>query len=368
MRALASEGALEGGSAGCLAAAAAALSMRALPQLAAGLRVSPLCALALVPAAALAGALFALRRTPSRGACAALTEDATHAGGLLLVEGLPGADAWERPEPVAAEVPSRLRGLLLGLIPAIAALAAAFAVPASWFAEAAPSDPRPFPDITADIRNEIDEIREEETLEPETIEELAEELERIEAAANPAEPGAALDAAERLREKVAALLEMNSEAMKRVVKDPNALARMASDPEAADEFRKMLGDSCAGSCPNGEERPGCEGEDERQCDGAGSGSPERGRGDAEMSWTDPSEMDGARFEDGARELTPRDNAEEGKVGESISPEDPTAHGASSARSQAAIGGRSAGTSVNRTVAPRHRGTVKRFFETERKQQ
>ena len=142
----------------------------------------------------------------SRGACAALTEDATHAGGLLLVGELPGADAWQRPIPVAADVPVGTRRHLLKSVLAVVALFAAFTVPASWFASAAPSAPRAFPDITADIRNEIEDIREEEALEPETIEELAEELRRIEAAADPSDPGTAIDAAERLRERVAALL------------------------------------------------------------------------------------------------------------------------------------------------------------------
>ena len=373
MRTLAAEGALQGGFVGCIAAAAAALAMRALPGLAAALRTPPSVALVFVPTCSIVGAFLALRRTPSRGACAALTEDATHAGGLLLVEGFPGADAWKRPEPVPAEVPSRVRRRLASLLPAIAALAAAFAVPASWFAAAEPSVPQSFPDITADIRNEIEDIREEESLEPETIEEIAEELKRIETAADPSDPGAALDAADRLRERVAALLDLNAEALKRVVKDSDALARIAEDPEAAKEFQKMLSESCSGSCPNGEERPGdgrrcgCKGEGEGENEGPGAGAPTRGRGDAEMSWTNPSELGDSRYEDAAKELKPGENAEEGKVGESISPEDPTARGGTaSARSKAEIGGRSSGTSVNRTVSPRHRGTVKRSFETERK--
>ena len=43
-------------------------------------------------------------------------------------------------------------------------------------------------------------------------------------------------------------------------------------------------------------------------------------------------------------------------------------GEAAKRGAATIGGRSAGTSIKRTVAPRHRGTGKRFFETERKHQ
>ena len=363
MRALAAEGLLVGGLCGCFASAATVLALRAL------LHPAPAwtpAVLAMIPLASLAGSLLALRRMPSRGACAALTEDATHAGGLLLVEGLPGADAWKRPAPVAAEVPVRIRRHLLKSVLAVVALIIAFIVPASWFASAAPSTPRAFPDITADIRNEIEDIREEESLEPETIEELAEELKRIEAAADPADPGTAIDAAERLRERVTALLELNSETLKRIVQNSDALARIADDPEAAQEFQKMLDESCAGSCPNGEERPGGEGEGEGE--GEGTGTPERGRDDAEMSWTNPSELGESKYDDSAKELKPGKNAEEGKLGESISQEDPTAKGEAAKRGAAAIGGRSAGTSIKRTVAPRHRGTVKRFFETERKHQ
>ncbi len=365
IRALAAEGALSGLLWGCAAAAFAVLALRALSLHAPGWTPAVLAA---IPIASFAGALLALRRLPSRGACAALTEDATHAGGLLLVEGMPGADAWKRPEPVAAKISVSLRPRLFALIPALAALVAAFMVPKGWFAAAESPAPKVFPDITADIRNEIEDLREEETLEPETVEELAEELKRIEESADPTDPGAALDAAERLREKIASLLDLNSETVKRLAQNPDALARLAIDGDAAKDFQKMLDESCAGSCPNGEERPGepCEGEG---CEyGPGAGAPERGRGDAEMSWTNPSELGDSSLDDRATEVRPGENAEEGKIGESISEEDPTAHGAAAKRGAAQIGGRSTGTSVNRSVAPRHRGTVKRFFETERNSQ
>ena len=360
-RALAAEGALVGCLWGGASAAATILAVRAL------LHPEPswtLALLALVPLAALAGALAYLVRTPSRGACAAMTEDATHAGGLLLVEGLPGADAWPRPVPVAADVPLRLRRHFAKLPLVAAAVAFAMVAPSEWFAAAAPSDPKPFPDITADLRNALDDIKEEETLAPETVEELAEELKRIEAAADPADPGAALDAADRLRERVAALLELNDATLKRLAKDSNALASIAADPNAADDFQKMLDESCSGSCPNGEEQPGGEGEEAEEGEGPGTGSPERGRGDAEMSWTDPSELDDSKYNDNAKEIKPGSNPDEEKIGESISTEDPTSKSSAPRRGEsAAPGGRSAGASLNRNVAPRHRATVKRFFET-----
>jgi len=362
-RALAAEGALLGALLGGACAAAAVLAVRALAHPAPAW--TPALALA-IPLASLAGAFLNLRRTPSRGACAALTEDATHAGGLLLVGDLPGAEAWPRPAPVAAEVPGRLRRHLQKCIPVAAALAFAFAAPAGWFAAATPpAAPRAFPDVTADLRNALDDIREEELLDPETAEELAEELKRIEASADPSDPGAALDAADRLRERMAALLELNDASLKRVAKDKDALARVAEDPEAAQEFEKMLEESCAGSCPNGEERPGAPGEGEER--GVGAGAPERGRGDAEMSWGNPAQLGDSTYKDRPTEAKPGENPDEEKVGESISQEDPTANAPLAERgASAAPGGRPAGASVSRNVAPRHRGTVKRFFETERK--
>ena len=56
-----------------------------------------------------------------------------------------------------------------------------------------------------------------------------------------------------------------------------------------------------------------------------------------------------------------------KVGESISNEDPAKRGVpSSPGARRAIGGRSQGASAGQNVLPRHRGTVKRFFDIERK--
>ena len=234
-------------------------------------------------------------------------------------------------------------------------------------------EPRPFPDVTADIRNELEDIREEESLEPETIDELAEELRRIEAAADPANPGAALDAAERLRERVAALLDLNDETLRRLAKDMDPLAR-AADPEGAEELRRMLSESSTGSLPNGEESSddaveGYLSEDEGDGggEGEGDGSPSRGRGDAPMAWGDPVALGDSKYRDESREATPDGASKTEKVGESVSKEDPAVDAPRRASSGAAPGGRSAGTSLNRAVSPRHRGTVRRFFETERQQ-
>ncbi len=367
VRAFATEGAVMGlvWSGGFVAAAS--LVLRALVHPAPAWTPTLLAAL---PVAAAVGALLNVRRMPSRAACAAMTEDATHAGGRLLLDGIPGAEAWHRPEPVSAVVPSRARRHIPKTIPVLAALAFAFMAPAEWFAAATPPPKQTFPDVTSDLRNTLDDIREEDLLAPETVEELAEELKRIEASADPADPGAALDSADRLRERMATLLELNDANLKRVAKNPDALASIAADPAAAEELKKMLEESCAGNCPNGEESPGEEagtGEGEETQTGSGSGSPERGRGDAPMAWGEQSNMDGATYKDNSNELKPRNGGEEEKTGESISTEDPTARSLAPRRAGGpAPGGRSTGRSLNRTVSPRHRGTVRRFFDTERK--
>lgn len=367
LRAFAAEGAVVGLVWGGGIVAAASLALRALVHPAPAWIPSLLAAL---PVAAAAGSLINHRRAPSRAACAAMTEDATHAGGLLLVDGVPGAEAWPRPSPVAAEVPGRALRHLPKAIPVLAALAFAFAAPAEWFAAAAPTPTRTFPDVTSDLRNAIEDVREEELLAPETVEELSEELKRIEASADPSDPGAALDSADRLRERLATLLELNDANLKRVAKNPDALAAIASDPAAAEELKKMLEESCSGSCPYGEERPGegeGQGEGRGEGEGIGSGDPQRGRGDAPMAWGDQSRMDGSEYKDRAAEPKPGAGGDEEKTGESISKEDPTAKSLAPRRAGGpAPGGRSTGRTLNRTVSPRHRGTVKRFFDTERK--
>lgn len=99
------------------------------------------------------------------------------------------------------------------------------------------------------------------------------------------------------------------------------------------------------------------------CDLPGRGGVDRGRGDAEMTWRDPAAGDGAGFEE--QVLDPASLAALEKSGLlGIRAVDPSSGGpplpaaAAAVLDPAAAGGGGAHT---RTVLPRHRGAVKRFF-------
>ena len=155
-RDLLARGALRGVAIGAAVAACGLLAARAF------LSPLPPAAFAMftaVPICALACALFALRRAPSRAMCLALVEDASHAGGLILSKDVPGAEKWPRPVPTAPYVPSTWRRAIPGALAALAALAAVAAAPDDWFAAGAPQPPAPaVPDVTTEIKNELAEL------------------------------------------------------------------------------------------------------------------------------------------------------------------------------------------------------------------
>ncbi|MBP5226897.1 MAG: hypothetical protein J6336_05880, partial [Kiritimatiellae bacterium] len=127
-------GVLKGIALGSAIAAGGLLAARAF--------LSPLPAAALaifaaVPLAMIVCALRALTRSPSRATCLALVEDASHAGGMVLVDGLPGSERWPHPDPVTPSVPRTWHRAVPGALVALAALAAVAAAPDSWFAAGA---------------------------------------------------------------------------------------------------------------------------------------------------------------------------------------------------------------------------------------
>ena len=79
-------------------------------------------------------------------------------------------------------------------------------------------------------------------------------------------------------------------------------------------------------------------------------------------------VNGAELNDHATDADPRTRDADQQIGPSVSDEDPARNmSRTDGYGQTAIGGRSAGASVSRPVSPQHRGTVKRFFEMERKE-
>jgi hypothetical protein len=376
-RDLLARGALRGVAIGAAVAACGLLAARAF--------LSPLppaafAMFAAVPICALACALFALRRAPSRAMCLALVEDASHAGGLILAKDVPGAEKWPRPVPAAPYVPSTWCRAIPGTIAALAALAAVAAAPDDWFAAGAPQPPAPaFPDVTTEIKNELAELEEAKTLDAEEIKALQEELDRIEKEADPSAPGETLDAVDAVREKLDALLDMNAEAAKHLLPENNTFASLATLTNGAEQLKKMLEESSEGRCPHcgrklGEGEDECSGdccacEESKDGDGdsPGSGGVSRGRDDAPLDFGDETQLGASKLKDLAEKAGLAGNPSVTKVGESISNEDPAKRGVpSSPGARRAIGGRSQGASAGQNVLPRHRGTVKRFFDIERK--
>ena len=364
-----SEGVVEGFARGAFASTLILLVLRAFSVPSAGLTVLALAGPIIISIAF--HAIRALKLAPSPAAARALADDLSHAGGLVLVADLPGAEAWTPPPAPPIRVWPRL-GRRLG----VAALAAAcvFAVaaaPADWFAAPAKPAANPAP-LTEELRNEIEALRENETLPPEELEECERQLDRIEEAADPANPAETLAALERLENRLTALLDLDAETRRRLA-PPNALGENQASGQCANDFAQALSDMLANApstddptedwdC-DGEGEGGGEGEGEGES--GGGGDPTRGRADAPIDWKDATKPDGVRFRDEAERPNHQPGTQLEKIGESISDEDPSRNApSSSGRVHTRIGGTATGAAVSRPVSPRHRATVKRFFDPE----
>lgn len=133
--------------------------------------------------------------------------------------------------------------------------------------------------------------------------------------------------------------------------------------EEADKLSELRGE-CEGSmCQNcGQE---CEGGQCQACAGnkAGRGGVNRGRGDAEMAWGDESDDAGIKFKESVLPPGMQEDPKEEIIGLTKSePEVDPAKGISrqAARADDPAAGRE---TWNRKLRPRHRGTVRRFFDS-----
>lgn len=364
-----SEGVVEGFARGAFASTLILLVLRAFSVPSAGLPVLALAGPIIIGIAF--HAIRALKLAPSPAAARALADDLSHAGGLVLVAGLPGAEAWTPPPAPPIRVWPRLgRRLCVAALAAACAFAVA-AAPADWFAAPAKPAANPAP-LTEELRNKIEVLRENETLPPEELEECERQLDRIEEAADPANPAETLAALERLENRLTALLDLDAETRRRLA-PPNALGENQASGQCANDFAQALSDMLANApstddptedwdC-DGEGEGGGEGEGEGES--GGGGDPTRGRADAPIDWKDATKPDGVHFRDEAERPNHQPGTQLEKIGESISDEDPLRNApSSSGRVHTRIGGTATGAAVSRPISPRHRATVKRFFDPE----
>ena len=339
--------------------------------------LSPWAELILILISLLSVPFFILRHIPSRATCAARIDDASHAGGLVLVSEMPGSEDWPLPPLHQPAIPKAWRKRMPSCGLAILSLFVVLLLPDAWFAssKSAPTPPV-LTTVTAELKNEIEDLLEQNEFPADELEALREELARVEESADATDPAATLDAVERLDAQLKALLDLNAETLKRLRTDaakPNALAL---SPETQQAFKDMIAQSGMGVSLRGEESPeGGEGDGEGQGQGCGEGQGDtpgsggvgRGRDDAPMEWGTESEMNESQFADRTQDITPV-NTDLVKVGESISPENPTADTTRQpavSTQPAATGNSHPGLTRHARISPRHRGTVKRFFETER---
>jgi hypothetical protein len=126
----------------------------------------------------------------------------------------------------------------------------------------------------------------------------------------------------------------------------------------------------AGQCPSSEALAAFLCESGGECDSFGAlavsycrGGVTRGRGDAPMTWTDPSVEDGAKFKEEV--LPPSSNLSDAQL-VGVSRAAPDLSGDDVVAGQGALAGAlgSGGSAHSRVVLPRHQSTVRRFFSRE----
>ncbi|MCX5685195.1 MAG: hypothetical protein NT049_16165 [Planctomycetota bacterium] len=404
----------------------------------------------------LAALVAALRRRPSARSAYALVDRVSSCGGLVMAASETPLGAWESQVPPLRAPTLRWRDRRTPVLFAAACVFAAisFAVP-QWFVAAAIGNPLRVEKEVADLKDQIEALKEEKILTPEQAAELEERLRQTAEAAKGEDPAKTWEALDHINEVTAKAARASAEeALREAEKLSRAealaegLANDASklDPaalaEGMKELAKMVDQATAESaalkeglskelseaCKSGSLKPGqcgdlakalgecreglaeslkkladaklidaelagrcvglmpAEGAGEGLAaflkdaggenaglssleqinlwlDGApGRGGVTRGRGDAPMTWKDPSSKEGAEFKEEA--LAPGAGSLKDSRLMGVSVGAPTVEAAggpakSGALNETPSGGGSANT---RTVLPRHRGAVQRYFE------
>lgn len=148
--------------------------------------------------------------------------------------------------------------------------------------------------------------------------------------------------------------------------DPQKAFRIAGQAAqiSKEQLRAMMQRMADQGLITPEQMEACQG----ACDGNGKpgrGGINRGRGDAAMTWKDPSSKEGSKFDEKTLPPASLQAIKDSElVGASIGA--PTkAEGDKSSESGALSGAKASGGAANRqTVLPKHRGSVERYFERE----
>ena len=354
----------------------------------------------------------ARRRLPTETQCAALVEDASRAGGLLLSADLPGAEAWPRPAVVEPPAPRYAPGIHRVLVPLGAALLAiALLLPRSLFLRTAPTPP-PAGMLTliSEQEEKIDDLMTRDAITPEEAEPLREWLEQ--AAADPA----ALGSPEKLAEldRLSAELDRRAAQSGTTATQAAALAQGAgaaapvtpqldsldadtrslleslaaldpSDPrcstgsaadakEALEQLLKehreeieRMKQACK-KCGSAECDGQCAGEGEGEGDLVGKGGVGKGPGSADLTYGLPSSREDATFQEHALRPSASDASlsDASLVGITVSAPDPDAPvpAATPASGAGVRSGAVSGSPRVPATLPRHQSAIQSYFGDE----
>ena len=402
--------------------------------------------------AALVAAVVALCRTPPISVCLAALDAASAAGGLVMSAGLPGAEAWDARITEHPQIACRHRSATAMLVLALLFGLPATILPQHYFGRAARESVAGMTPLVEKLSNLVVQAESEELLPEPVYTALSNQLARVEAEGDAADPAHTLEALDHIAEELSRFSAVQAESLASeqsalqaalalaegmaTIMDENMgldaqiaenaaqvlaqflslaplsptlssnlmsaaagstnglnaatmeeLARMIREAGAGNELRlARLGElrlvdlqACrgSGSCTNAqdcaaalarlidENGPASEAAAclASLCNFPGAGDVSRGRGDAPLTWTDPSSSQDAVF----RELTlstDRLPALEQSRLEGVSAAAPQVEPTPAAITAGALNGAppAQGGIQQAPILPRHRETVKRFFE------
>lgn len=166
-----------------------------------------------------------------------------------------------------------------------------------------------------------------------------------------------------LREQIQRLIKEGK--LRQSDQDPQELKKMLDDlqdflDQESERLSKLRGECKSGMCRNGEF---CDRDGEGNCNKPGRGGVNRGRGDAELSWGDEADENGVKFKESVLPPGFLDKPKEEVIG--ITKAEPTVDPAPSAPRGAAQNADPASGSEtwNRSLRPRHRSVVRKYFDT-----
>ena len=371
--------------------------------------------LCLIAAAAFIAVRKARRAAPTLDQCRARLDAASHAGGRVLCEGLPGAEAWPAPDAEPIPAPVYAPGVHRLLLPlGVCLVAVSLLLPDSLFRRALPRTQTPgLSPLVAAQEEKIEDLLAQDLIPPEEAASLREWLEQLadnpEALSSPATLEALDHLSADLDRRAAAAAAANASGTAQPMAETPSIAPQIDSLDS--DARKLLESLAAldptdprcstGSCDNAKEaleqllkenaeqlakeqalcqtcgKSGCEGhgegegygqgegkgEGEQGEDGLGSGGVAKGPGSAELVYGLPIETRDTGEDHALRSSAPNADPNDTALVD-LSASAPNAPDAPAKTAPGALSGSGApsGTTHSAPSLPRHQSAIREYFE------